>query len=224
MAFNENPNEAVRPNFTLDDHQEAREQLTNDGLTDDQAARALASLWTITNNVDKVRWADKQERLAAAKQRAEEEENQRQQTLLEEEETARLEERKKNKNKYAPLRHGKVPSDPTIIPTPYATRKLKAGDYCELYYFTNKGLEDAKKTTLIAEPDALVMLPATDGVHSWIPAAAVKDPKSSITRDENLTWEEFNEAAPRMISSMKIHDWPEDRTHHWRHAPDQLKQ
>ncbi|KAG0696147.1 hypothetical protein DFH29DRAFT_215429 [Suillus ampliporus] len=99
---------------------------------------------------------------------------------------------------------------------PYTTRKLKAGDYSEL--------------------DALVLLPATDGVHSWIPAAAVKDPKSSITRDENLTWEEFNKVALWMISSMKIHDWPEDRvdmhvqfwsalqTHCWCHALDQLKQ
>ncbi|KAG1861227.1 hypothetical protein F4604DRAFT_1522492, partial [Suillus subluteus] len=168
---------------------------------------------------------------------AEQEELQRQQDLKDEEEAVRLDERKKNKNKYAPIKCGKVPSDPTIILAPYALRKLKAGDYCELHYFTNKGLEDARVSVAIAEPDALVMLPSADGIHSWIPAAAVKDPKvAPVIKDENLTWEEFNEAAPRMILSMKMHDWPDNRVnmhiqfwtvlqaHRWRHAPDILKQ
>lgn len=81
------------------------------------------------------------------------------------------------------------------------------------------------------------MLPATDGLHSWVPAAVVKDPKSApIVKDENLSWENFNKAALRMITSMKLHDWPDDRvdmhiqfwcalqSHRWRHAPDTLKQ
>ncbi|KAG2036444.1 hypothetical protein BDR03DRAFT_833146, partial [Suillus americanus] len=55
--------------------------------------------------------------------------------------------------------------------------KLKAGDYCELHYFTNRGLEDAKSSNLLAELDALVMLPSADRLHSWVPAATVKDPK-----------------------------------------------
>jgi len=116
-------------------------------------------------------------------------------------------------------------------------RKLKAGDYCKLHYFTNKGLEDAKASNLLAEPEALVMLPSMDGMHSWVPAAAVKDPKAApVVKDKNLTWEDFNEAAPCMISLMKMHDWPEDRvnmhiqfwcalqSHRWCHAPDVLKQ
>ncbi|KAG2114397.1 hypothetical protein DEU56DRAFT_748978, partial [Suillus clintonianus] len=89
---------------------------------------------------------------------------------------------------------------------------LKAGDYCELHYFTNKGLNNAKVATTINEPNALVMLPATDGIHSWVPAAAVKDPKASaVVKDEHLSWEQFNEAAPHMILMMKVHNWPNDR-------------
>ncbi|KAG1744410.1 hypothetical protein EDB19DRAFT_1632713, partial [Suillus lakei] len=150
-------------------------------------------------------------------QREDEEEEKQRQLLKDEQEAIHLEERKKNKNKYAPL--------------------LKAGDYCELHYFTNRGLEEAKVSILLAEPDALVMLPAADGLHSWVPAAAVKDPKSPpIIKDENLSWEDFNKAIPCMISSMKMHDWPEDRinmhiqfwvvlqSHCWHHAPDMLKQ
>jgi hypothetical protein len=116
-------------------------------------------------------------------------------------------------------------------------RHLKAGEYCKLHYFTNKGLEYAKISELITEPDTLVMMPLVDSIHSWIPAAAVKDPKASpVTKDECLTWEEFNEVAPRMILSMRIYDWPNDQVqmhvqfwtalqeHRWHHAPDHLKQ
>ncbi|KAG1723201.1 hypothetical protein EDB19DRAFT_1834673 [Suillus lakei] len=64
---------------------------------------------------------------------------------------------------------------------------------------------------LVTDPDALVMLPSANGIHTWVLAAAVKDPKASaVVRDENLTWEE-NEAAPHMINMMKVYDWPEDR-------------
>jgi hypothetical protein len=88
---------------------------------------------------------------------------------------------------------------------------MKSGDYCELHYFTNRGLEDAKLSTLVAELNAMVMLTAADGLHSWVPAAAVKDPKAApVIKDENLSWEEFNEAAPCMITMMRTHDWPAD--------------
>lgn len=233
----EDPNLAIRPDFASQEHEASRHQLVEEGLSNENAARTLAALWTLANNAEKDRWALKQRRLLEARQREEEEEEERQQQRKEEEETARLEERKKNKTKYAPIVRGKVPSDPTILPAQYAIRKMKSGDYCELHYFTNRGLEDAKLSNLIAEPEAMVMLPAADGLHSWIPAAAVKDPKAApVVKDENLSWEEFNEAAPRMITMMKLYDWPNDRTdmhiqfwsalqtHRWRHAPDQLKQ
>jgi hypothetical protein len=57
-----------------------------------------------------------------------------------------------------------------------------------------------------------------------------------VTKDEHLTWEEFNEAAPRIVVFMKMHDWPNDRVdmhiqfwtaiqgHRWRHSPDLLQQ
>ncbi|KAG1829936.1 hypothetical protein EV424DRAFT_366870 [Suillus variegatus] len=233
----EDPNEAERPDYTTEEHQAARQQLVGEGFTEEQAARSLAALWTLNNNAAKDRWAFRQRRLRDIRQREEDDEEQRQQLLIEDQEAARREDRKKNKNKYAPLVRGKVPSDPTVIPAQYAMRKLKAGDYCELHYFTNRSLEDAKVSNLIAEPDALVMLPSADGLHSWIPAAAVKDPKAApVVKDENLSWEEFNEAAPRILAMMRLHDWPEERvtmhvqfwnalqSHRWRHASDLLKQ
>lgn len=233
----ENLNLAVQLDFTLQKHQLACQQLIDRGFTDDQAARSLAVLWTLANNADKERWNLRQERLQEVREQEEEEEEQHQQVRQKEAEAVRLEDRKKNKNKYAPLVRGKAPSDPTVLLAQYATRKLKARDFCKLHYFTNRGLEDAKLATLVAEPDAMVILPSSEGLHSWIPAAAVKDPKEApIVRDKHLSWEEFNEAAPCMVTSMRQHDWPEERVemhiqfwyalqaHRWQHSPDLLKQ
>jgi ABC-type Fe3+-hydroxamate transport system substrate-binding protein len=57
----------------------------------------------------------------------------------------------------------------------------------------------------------LVLLPESNGSHTWIPAAAVKDPKAAaVTKDENLSWEQSLEAAPHMIIMMKVQAWPDD--------------
>ncbi|KAG1848707.1 hypothetical protein DFJ58DRAFT_662785 [Suillus subalutaceus] len=199
--FQEDPNLAIRPDYTLEEHQAACQHLVDEGLTDDQAAWSLAALWTLTNNGDKERWNLRQEHIQQMKAREAKEAEELQQAV-------RRDDRKKNKTKYAPLVHRKVPSDPTILPAQYTTRKLKAGDYCEPHYFTNRGLEDVKSASLIAEPDAMVMLPSADSLHSWIPAVAVKDPKAVLViKDECLSWEEFNNAAPHMLASMRLHDW-----------------
>jgi len=91
----QDPNLAVMPDFTSDEHLEACTQLVNDGFTDDQAARSLASLWAIANNTAKAKWAESLERREANRLRAEEEAQQRQQALEDEEEATRREDRKK---------------------------------------------------------------------------------------------------------------------------------
>ena len=240
VLFAEDPNLAVQPDFTTDLHQAARDQLVNNAVDEAQAALILAALWDINNNAAKEHWA---ERLAeeariteAREQQAAEEELQRRRAEEEDERTILDEERKKNKSKYAPFRDLDVPSEPLVIPSYYASRKMKKGDFCELYYFTNAGLQEARKDNLTVDSEALVMLPASDGQHCWIPAGAARDPRAVISEDENLSWEEFNQAAPRMINAMKENSWPEARidmhiqfwsslqNHRWRHAHDVIKQ
>jgi len=81
----------------------------------------------------------------------------------------------------------------------------------------------------MANEDTLVMMPTADGLNKWIPASTAQDPKAQVIKDKNLTWEQFNEAAPCMITLMKENDWPNDRVnmfisfwsalqnHRWRH-------
>ncbi|KAI5998666.1 hypothetical protein EDD15DRAFT_2528080 [Pisolithus albus] len=127
-----------------------------------------------------------------------EEEEERQQQQLEQEcehELALQEERKKYRHKHAPIPHDVViPTDPIIIPSQVAICKLCKGDFVELYYFTNKGLCNAELSTRSADDDALTLLQTSDGLHAFIPLATAQA-KGSVTKDEDLSWEEFSEAA-----------------------------
>lgn len=211
----ENPNVAVALDFEAAEFAQACAQLTNETTNEQQAALILANLWDIQNDADKHRWVlrvqEEAQAVEAELRQAEKMEAQRQQALLIEQEAAITEERKKKKSKYTPMRNIDIPSNPIILLCQYAVRKMKSGDYCELFYFTNSGLEEASRTTFTANENALIMMPTSDGLHKWIPTGAARDPKAQIVKDENLTWEQFNEAAPRMVTIMKDNDWPDDR-------------
>ncbi|KAH7919126.1 hypothetical protein BV22DRAFT_1099823, partial [Leucogyrophana mollusca] len=191
-------------------------------MDDAAATAALRNLWVISNNQDKARWAQQlrdEARAAEAEQlHLAEEEHRRQQALADEEEEEEREERKKNKGMYVPLRN------------------MAKGEYCEMWYFTNTGVREAASAILDSEPEALTLLPSVNGGQTWVPAGAIRDPKSQVKKDEHLTWEEFLEAAPRMIDSMKDNRWKKERVdmfigfwsaiqnHRWRHSFDPLQQ
>ncbi|KAG1726366.1 hypothetical protein EDD22DRAFT_444285 [Suillus occidentalis] len=211
----DNPNDAIIPDFTTGEHRAARARLIADSIANDaSAAQLLAALWTMNNNAAKDTWAEQVQEAARtaeeAQRLADEEEQQRQVALEEEQEAAHKEDHKKNKAKFIPVSTTKIPTGPIVIPSHYAVRKLKAGEYCELHYFTNVGLADARKNLLSSEPKGMILLPSEDGQQIWVNADETRDTKSAITRDENLSWEQFNEAAPRMIIAMKQHEWPKD--------------
>jgi len=56
------------------------------------------------------------------------------------------------------------------------------------------------------------MLPIIDatGTTTWVPAAAKREP-FSFKNDEDLSWEEFTIAAPRMLLAFQHAKWPESR-------------
>ncbi|KIO00123.1 hypothetical protein M404DRAFT_104990, partial [Pisolithus tinctorius Marx 270] len=210
----ENPNTAIQPDFTTEEYQEARLHLVNDTVDDQQAANILATLWVLNNNKEKLNWQTCKEQEAQRVQdeveQAEEELAERQRCRLKEAEMAQAEEWKKNRTKHAPIRKVGVPSGPVNIPSPYAARKLKKGEYCKLYFFTNIGLAEAETFNPSIDDEALTLLKADNGQHIWVPASTTRD-KSSIIKDEDLTWEQFGEASVRLISAMKEHDWEEER-------------
>ncbi|KAI6094493.1 hypothetical protein EDD16DRAFT_1503058, partial [Pisolithus croceorrhizus] len=201
----EDPNLAIRPDFSSDDFTDACLQLVSDTVDDNQAARILGTLWDIQNTKDMQRWnAHKDEEAQMARDlpnQAAEELAQQQQCAREEEEAMKAEECKKNKAKYAPVPDVEVPSRPVNIPAPYAMRKLKKGKYCELYFFTNIGLAEVESFNASIDDEALTLLKSDNGQHLWIPASNTRD-KAAVIKDEDLTWEQFGEASVCLLSAM----------------------
>ncbi|KAI6033714.1 hypothetical protein PISMIDRAFT_50071, partial [Pisolithus microcarpus 441] len=210
----ENLNLATRPDFLSGDFVDACLQLTNDTVNDEQVVRILGTLWDIQNAKDIQRWnACKDEEAQFTRDLADqaaEELAQQQLHLRNEEEAALAEEHKKNKVKYVPVPDMEVPMGPVDIPAPYATCKLKKGEYCELYFFTNVSLAEAESFNVSIDDEALALLKADNGQHIWVPASNTRD-KSAVIKDEDLTWEQFGEASVCLLSAMREHDWQKDR-------------
>ncbi|EGO18796.1 hypothetical protein SERLADRAFT_443767 [Serpula lacrymans var. lacrymans S7.9] len=123
------PDLAIALDFMGEDYQEARVELSNKIINDTLAAMSLVNLWVISNNKDKLAWAQQveEENLVAEKksQRLSEDIATQQKCLADKQDSAWQEERKRNKLKYAPVKDIDVPSDPIIIPSQYATQKIE---------------------------------------------------------------------------------------------------
>ncbi|KIK82059.1 hypothetical protein PAXRUDRAFT_14926 [Paxillus rubicundulus Ve08.2h10] len=179
------------PDYTLEHFRAARQPLVNDfQIMHDQAAQHLTAMWEAQNILDREEWDMQQEE-------------------IEEQELAEQEERKKNHNKFLP--YNKVPIASTIIklPLPLTLHKLKKGDYIELYYFTNKGLAEAEVSSRSGDNDAFALTCDENGHHAFIPITAAKV-KDSVIPDKDLTWVEFNEAAPCLLQAMCKISWDEE--------------
>jgi hypothetical protein len=232
-----NPHKAIRPDFNTEAHERERLTLVEKGLTAELAVQSLELLWTLNNNKEKEVWNRRiQEAAQADAQAAREAKENEARKRREEEEDAkfsRREDKKKHKAKYATIPNIMVPSNLVILPSPYALKKLRKGEFVELFYFTNRGLAEAEKAGI--EDESFILVKEGES-HAWVPATSTRAGKQSVTRDEELTWEEFLEAVPRMIRAMRTAEWPEDHVkmfvqfwsnlqiHDWRFAMDKFSQ
>ena len=159
----DDPNVAVAPDYTTNDFDEERQPFVDLGLTVQQAAEALKSLWTVHNNRDKALWQQKQQDAAAMQEAARERAEQLKAQQEEEELQFLKDERKKNKAKFVPILDRPVSSRPLIFPSLVAIRKIKNHQFCELWYFTNTGLDEAEKSTVFtADDNSLSIVPGAD--------------------------------------------------------------
>jgi len=203
----DNPNEVVPPDFTSDEFIEQRQTFIDLGLTEVQAADSLRSLWTIDNNHRKAVWQQKQREAADAADAAQERADELKRQCDDEDAQFLREERKKNKSKFAPVPDRPVSSCPLILPSLVAVRKLKAHQFCKLWYFSNIGLKEAKASiSFAADDNSLALIPSADGSHTFVPSAFAHD-KSNVVHDENLSFEQFGQASLRMIDAMTNNSW-----------------
>ncbi|KIJ61275.1 hypothetical protein HYDPIDRAFT_31569 [Hydnomerulius pinastri MD-312] len=210
------PNLEICPDYAANIYAAARAALINDHTTEQQAIQMLRVVWEAGNTVAKVQWQEQldqeRENQEAQAQLADEQRAQLAQAKRDEEESALKEERKKNKHrdKYTAIQNSGVPNETPVLPSPYALRRLQQGEYVDLWYFTNNGLDDALNTALTADDNAMVMSRLPDGSVTWTPATASRS-SNTVVADQNLTFEEFCIACPRMITAMEQTNWTKER-------------
>jgi hypothetical protein len=202
-----NPNNAVLPDYATPAFAEDRQPFLDASLLEQQAVELLSQQWIIKNNRDKEAWARREEEeiIAAAEEEERADQNRRQQ----EEEEAQIlkEERKKNKAKFAAIPKVPVPSEPIILPSQVAIRKIQQHKFCELWYFANEGLDVADASLFYAiDDDTLSFVPSTDGTPTLVPTSSARD-RSNVTQDENLSMEQFRQSSVCMVPFMYDHGW-----------------
>ena len=202
------------PDFASPTYAAARIPFINPNVNEAQAIQFLKDIWSAGNNADKLRWQlqndeDEVARIEMLRIQTDAE-LLKTRTELEEAEALRKDEVKKNKSKYLPIPDRDVPSVPRVIASNYAIRKMEKGLYVELWYYTNAGLDEAFRNSNTVDDEAMMMLRLPNGSTSWVPAASTRT-ASGVVDDRNILWEDFCQAAPRMIGAMEEADWPQER-------------
>lgn len=209
-----NPNLLECPDFASPTYAATRAPLVNANTTEEAAIQLLKGIWSAGNEADKIRWQtqlDEEEALRVEQLRLQTEaEDLRAQAQVAEAEAIRKEDLKKNKSKYIPIPDRDIPAVTPVFASNYAVRKMEKGLYVELWYYTNAGLDEALRNSNTTDDEAMVMLRLPNGTTSWVPAAAART-ASAVTDDKNILWEDFCQAAPRMIVAMEEADWPSER-------------
>ena len=233
-----NPHEAVALDYTTGRFETTRLPLVNAfNITHDKAVNCLADIWVAQNELDKQDWdrqvADDAQAQHEAQEQQRIENEERRLAELEEQENARKEELKKNRNKFVPFPDTLIPSAALIIPSSLATHKLRKGEFCKLFFFTNKGLAEAETSSHSIDDEALSIIQDENGLHSFIPVSAACS-KISVINDDELSWPQFDEAAHRMLKAMRENGWDDQRvnahlqfwmalsSHAWRHGADKI--
>ncbi|KIJ10747.1 hypothetical protein PAXINDRAFT_16293 [Paxillus involutus ATCC 200175] len=117
------------------------------------------------------------------------------------------EEQKKYKNKFAPIPNKPLPTTFLLLPLQHALNKLCKGEYVPLYFFTNKGIREAKDDG--SGDEDLLTLVQTDKGPTFQMAASAKAKKHKV-RDKHLTWDELSQVNYCMIVAMKQQEWPDE--------------
>lgn len=203
------------PDFASLTYQAVRAPLVNPNVTEAQAIQFLRDIWLAGNEAEKVKWQVQNEEDEVVRTNQlrlhMEAEAQKAQLEVEELEALKKEEMKKNKAKYVPIPDRDVPSVPRVIASNYAVKKMEKGLYVELWYYTNAGLDEAFRNSNTMDDEAMMMIRLPNGSTSWAPAASSTRNAASVTEDRNILWEDFCQAAPRMIVAMEEADWPQER-------------
>ncbi|KAF8151701.1 hypothetical protein B0H34DRAFT_728648 [Crassisporium funariophilum] len=218
--LNRDPNLDVCPDFASDPFEPMRALLRNTGLSDEAATTSLKDAWTEHNTRLREQWereaGDRRAEAEAAAQREHEEREGPQQqprqqppAQLPEVDEERPDKEKKMKSKLRAFNPDlSVASVLAPRPSSYALNKLANFEYCELWYFTQEGCDDAQRTHRTEADDSFGMSKIGELV-TLRPVASVQASKRAL-QDNNITWEQFHYAHRSFVRYVLKAGWPDE--------------
>ncbi|KAI0075048.1 hypothetical protein K474DRAFT_1709374, partial [Panus rudis PR-1116 ss-1] len=128
-------------------------------------------------------------------------------------------------NEKSPDSRAKLPpinkgvSVPDYIGNPvaaFATKKIDAVKWVELYYFTARARAAAASSLKASADEAIVLNNKGEGKPVTVKSSAAAEPLKWVVKDRDLSWEELNEAAITFLEEIIRHKWPVDyvQAHH----------
>ncbi|KAF8149509.1 hypothetical protein B0H34DRAFT_189792 [Crassisporium funariophilum] len=212
------PNLDVCPDFAAEPFEPMRALLRNNGLTEEAAITSLKDAWTEHNRQLRERWdreaEDRQaEAEATARRELAERERQQQEPPVQQQEVdeERPDREKKMRSKLKAF-NPEVSVANVLAPRPssYALNKLSNFEYCELWYFTQEGCEEAQRTHRTEADDSFGMSKIGELV-TLRPVASVQASKRAL-QDNNLSWEQFHYAHRSFVKYVIKTGWPDEHT------------
>lgn len=113
------------------------------------------------------------------------------------------------KRKINPIQRGKQVATARLLqPSAYALKKLRNFDYVELWYFTEKGCEEAQNGAISAPTDVFTLsrVAGTLALKSLDALTASR----AVIPDEKLSWRDVSVAQKLLLHHMKEQGWPEE--------------
>ena len=191
MPTGTNPHKAAVPDYSIVRFEATQLPLINAfNVTHKEAAECLTDISRAQNQLDRQEWDRVLTEEAQAQWDALKQQRLNSEDLLhteqEEQENAKREDQKKNCSKFVPFPDTPIPSTTLVIPSPLAACKLCKGKFCELYFFTNKGLAEAEALSHLIDDEALSIVQDKNSVKTWIGLLAkTPETRSSVG---HATW------------------------------------
>ncbi|EKM75267.1 hypothetical protein AGABI1DRAFT_46743 [Agaricus bisporus var. burnettii JB137-S8] len=207
------PTGDVAPDFTSAAFEEVRQAvMERNGISEEEAADTLLASWTRHQEEKVQRWEQQQR------------EDEDQELNVDQPRDIRpanspapssrparrnLSPAPEKKRKINPIQRGKQVATARLPqPSAYALKKLRNFDYVELWYFTEKGCEEAQNGAISAPTDVFTLsrVAGTLALKSLDASTASR----AVIPDEKLSWRDVSVAQKLLLHHMKEQGWPEE--------------
>lgn len=211
VNFTQNPHDAQAPDYASVIYDATRARLITPQLDNAAAIGLLGAIWTAENDAQRAAWdAQIAERDAAdaARQLDALNDAAAAAALLAEEAAATLaEDRKKNRAKYIAAPNVPFSHLSPVLISPAVRLRLEAGKQLELWHFTRHGLDELRRNPTSVGYDDMQLAHSNDSGTVIMTSAHDLAKSKNLIPDQLLAWDDFTQAAPRLIDAMEETGW-----------------